>query len=209
MRRIAIIDYGGSNLRSVAKAVAHVAGSENEVAIVTTAADIDRADKVVFPGQGAMGQCMARLREHDLVDAVIAAARSKPFLGICLGLQCMFEYSEEDGGCKGLGVLAGRVVRITPTDATLKIPHMGWNNVRQMSPHALWQGIDDGERFYFVHSYVVQPDDPAIVTGATDYAQSLPVAVASGSLFACQFHPEKSQSAGLKLLENFVATESN
>lgn len=209
MSDVAIIDYGMGNLRSVAKAIEHVAPGRNVV--VTSDPDVvARAERVVFPGQGAMRDCMRELDARGLRAAVKDAAGSKPFLGICIGLQMLFEHSEE-GDVPGLGVLAGRVVRFpaermfAPDRSRLKVPHMGWNQVRQTRPHALWEGIADGERFYFVHSFHVLPADPALIAAQTEYGVTFTSAVAQANIFAIQCHPEKSAAAGLRLLSNFMA----
>lgn len=207
--RIAVVDYGMGNLRSVEQAVRHVAPGA-EIVVTERSADLLSADRVVFPGQGAMPDCMRELDARSLRDAVVEAARTRPFLGICIGLQMLFERSEE-GDTAGLGIFAGSVRRFERNglmDASgrrLKVPHMGWNRVRQVRAHPLWAGIEDGARFYFVHSYHVVPSDPSLVTGESDYPGPFTCAVSSGKIFAVQFHPEKSQSAGLKLLTNFVA----
>lgn len=204
---IAVIDYGMGNLRSVWQALVHVAG-EQEV-IVTSDPDMVRsADRVVFPGQGAMPDCMRELDARGLRAAVLDAAASKPFLGICIGLQMLFEHSEE-GDVPGLGVFSGKVRRfpavrmMTPAGERLKVPHMGWNELAQQ-PHPLWQGIGDGARFYFVHSYYVDPVDRNYVVGTTHYGLPFTSAVARDNIFAIQCHPEKSARAGLALLSNFV-----
>jgi len=205
MNQIAIVDYGMGNLRSVAKAIEHVAPHSRAV-IATTAAEVRAADHVVVPGQGAMPDCMRELAARGLREAVIEAAQAKPLLGICIGLQMLFTHSEE-GDVPGLGLLAGEVRRFPPELTTaqgLKVPHMGWNRVAQRLPHPLWQGIDDGARFYFVHSYHVVPQDETIAAGVTDYGLSFTSAVAHANIFAVQFHPEKSAEAGLRLLGNFL-----
>jgi glutamine amidotransferase len=207
MTCVAIIDYGMGNLRSVAKAIEFVAPSA-EVIVSSDPIEVARADRVVFPGQGAMPDCMRELDERQLRGAVLDAAASKPFLGICIGLQMLFQHSQE-GDQPGLGVFAGDVKRfIDPIDpangARLKVPHMGWNGVRQTRPHALWAGIGDEERFYFVHSYYVAPVDPALIAAETDYGAVFTSAIARDNIFAVQFHPEKSAQAGLRLLANFV-----
>lgn len=206
-RTIAVIDYGMGNLRSAAKAIEHVADG---VSVVVTA-DPDQvaaAERVVFPGQGAMPDCMRELDARGLRDAVLQAAREKPFLGICVGEQMLFEKSEE-GDVAGLGVFPG-VIRRFPDERMvdrdglrLKVPHMGWNEVRQR-PHALWSGIEDGARFYFVHSYCLLDIDPQLSIGVTDYGLPFTCAVARDNIFAVQFHPEKSARDGLQLLKNFV-----
>jgi imidazole glycerol-phosphate synthase subunit HisH len=198
--RIAVVDYGMGNLRSVSKAIEHVA-PQAEVRVTADPAAIRSADKVVVPGQGAMPDCMRQLAESGARQAVIDAARDKPFLGICIGLQMLFERGEE-GDTPGLGLLAGEVPRFRVSG--LKIPHMGWNEVAQSRPHALWAGIADRSRFYFVHSYYPAPRDAALTAATAVYGQPFTCAIARDNIFAVQFHPEKSQSAGLQLLSNFV-----
>jgi glutamine amidotransferase len=189
------------NLRSVQKALAHVA-PRDEVEITADPGRIRSADRVVFPGQGAMPDCMRCLNESGLGDAVAQAARSKPFLGLCIGQQMLFEHSAE-GDTPGLGLLPGRV-RALERKPGLKIPHMGWNEVRQLGAHALWKGIADASRFYFVHSYYCDPSDPALRAGLTEYPGAFTSAIARDNIFATQFHPEKSSVAGLTLLSNFA-----
>jgi len=206
--RIAVVDYGMGNLRSVSKALEHVA-PEAEVLVTDDAAAIRAAARVVVPGQGAMPDCMRELAARGLVEPVIEASRNKPFLGICIGLQMLFDRSEE-GDVRGLGVLAGAVRRFAEelrdpdSGARLKVPHMGWNEVSQTRPHALWGGIADGARFYFVHSYFADEAEAAVRSGRTRYGVAFTSAVARDNIFAVQFHPEKSQAAGLQLLRNFV-----
>ena len=206
--KIAVIDYGMGNLRSVWQALVHVAEGK-EVVVTADPAVVAAAERVVFPGQGAMPDCMAELDARGLRPAVLQAAKDKPFLGICIGLQMLFEHSEE-GDVPGLGVFAGQVRRF-PADkmvaadgSRLKVPHMGWNQVRHTRPHALWEGIEDGARFYFVHSYYVTPEDPAVVAGTADYGIPFTCAVARDNIFAIQSHPEKSARDGLALLRNFI-----
>jgi glutamine amidotransferase len=198
--KIAVVDYGMGNLRSVSKAVEHVA-PQAEVLVTADPERILSCERVIVPGQGAMPDCMRQLAASGAREAVIDAARRKPFLGICIGLQMLFERGEE-GDTAGLGILAGRVPRFRV--GGLKVPHMGWNEVIQQRPHALWAGIADRSRFYFVHSYFPAPDDPAIVAATCVYGAPFTCAVARDNIFAIQFHPEKSQSAGLQLLSNFV-----
>ncbi|MBL8470327.1 MAG: imidazole glycerol phosphate synthase subunit HisH [Rhodocyclaceae bacterium] len=204
---VAIVDYGMGNLRSVAKAVEHVA-PHAQVLITSSAAEVARAERVIFPGQGAMPDCMRELAARGLAEAVVAAAREKPFLGICIGLQMLFRHSAE-GDVPGLGVLAGEVVRFPAQmqdagGARLKVPHMGWNCVNQARPHALWAGIPPAARFYFVHSYFVQPEQQEVIAASAEYGIPFTCAVASDNIFAVQFHPEKSAQHGLALLGNFL-----
>ena len=208
MTTIAVIDYGMGNLRSVSKALEHVAPGAR-VEVTSDPVIVAAADRVVFPGQGAMPDCMREMEARGLRPAVIAAARAKPFLGICIGLQMLFDSSDE-GGVRGLAVLPGRVRRF-PREAMrdaqgrrLKVPHMGWNQVRQQTVHPLWSGIEDDTRFYFVHSYYAQAEDEQMVSGVSDYGLPFTCAVARDNIFAVQFHPEKSHIAGLRLLSNFV-----
>ena len=198
--RIAVVDYGMGNLRSVSKAIERVA-PRAEVRVTAAPREILSSDKVVVPGQGAMPDCMRQLAASGAREAVVEAARAKPFLGICIGLQMLFERGEE-GDTPGLGLLGGEVPRFRLTG--LKIPHMGWNEVAQARPHALWAGIPDSSRFYFVHSYYPAPRDPALTAATAVYGRPFTCAVARDNIFAVQFHPEKSQSAGLQLLSNFV-----
>lgn len=205
MTTVAVVDYGMGNLRSVAKAIEHVAPSA-KILVTADAAAVAAADRVVVPGQGAMPDCMRELKARGLDRAVIEAAARKPFLGICIGLQMLFEHSEE-GDVPGLGILPGRVRRFPREvmDAQgLKVPHMGWNQVSQAESHPLWSGIEDGARFYFVHSYYVEPASPEAIAGSTSYGMSFTSAVARANIFATQFHPEKSAQAGLRLLANFM-----
>jgi glutamine amidotransferase len=204
---IAVVDYGMGNLRSVAKALEHVA-PDAEVRVTSVPADLAKAARVVVPGQGAMPDCMRELDSRGLREAVIHAAASKPFLGICVGLQMLFGLAEE-GNTHGLGILSGRVPRFpsgmtAPDGSLLKVPHMGWNEVRQTNAHALWQGLPDDTRFYFVHSYYVAPDQAYLGAGLTSYGIDFASAVVRDNIFAVQFHPEKSADAGLRLLQNFT-----
>lgn len=205
---VAVIDYGMGNLRSVEKAIEHVAGS----AVVRVTDDpqvVADAQRVVFPGQGAMPDCIAELEGRGLHDAVLKAAAEKPFLGICIGLQMLFERSEE-GDVAGLGLLRGAVRRFPeaqmrrPDGARLKVPHMGWNEVWHHGEHPLWRDIPDGDRFYFVHSYYVDAARDEVVAGHTDYGIRFTSAISRDNIFAVQFHPEKSARAGLQLLTNFI-----
>jgi len=205
--KIAVVDYGMGNLRSVAKALEHVA-PRAQVVVTSDPGQVAAAERVVFPGQGAMPDCMRELESRGLRAAVIQASNSKPFLGICIGLQMLFESSEE-GNVAGLAVLPGRVSRFPDAmrdsaGARLKVPHMGWNQVRQEAAHVLWAGIPDGARFYFVHSFYVVPGEAGLAAGCSEYGVRFTCAVARDNIFAVQFHPEKSQAEGLRLLANFV-----
>lgn len=210
---IAVVDYGMGNLRSVAKALEHVA-PKTSVRICTEPAQIAAADRVVLPGQGAMPDCMRYLRESGLLQAVLDAARSKPLLAVCIGEQMLFEFSAEAHPpatrTPGLGLFAGEVVRFGDADLRqadgrrLKVPHMGWNRVRQTRAHPLWNGIADASWFYFVHSYYVVPADPSLVCGEATYGRTFTCVVARDNIFATQFHPEKSAAPGLRIYENFA-----
>ena len=210
--RIVVCDVGLGNLRSVERALLETckqAGSRAQVEVTGDLARLASADRLVMPGQGGFGDCARALTEGvgDAIRAHLAAQR--PYLGICLGLQALFEGSEEAPGCAGLGVLGGTVVRLqggtdATTGAALKIPHVGWNTVEPQDPRGLL--AEGAEHFYFVHSFVVVPEDPRVIAGTTEYGQRFVSAVARGNLFACQCHPEKSQRAGLALLERFLAS---
>ena len=206
MSDVVVVDYGMGNLRSVEQALRKVAPASG-IIVTDDPGIVKSARRVVFPGQGAMPECMRELEARGLRDAVLLAARSKPFLGICVGLQMLFEHSAE-GDVPGLGILHGKVVRFDSNmhDAQgnkLKVPHMGWNQVHHVQ-HPLWDGIEQDARFYFVHSYYVQPQDASLVQATSKYPQSFACAVARDNLFGVQFHPEKSHTAGLKLLQNFM-----
>jgi glutamine amidotransferase len=199
---IAVVDYGVGNLRSVSKALERVGA---DVRVTSSAAEIDRADAVLLPGVGAFAHCMDNLRAAGLEPCVRAAAASdKPFLGVCVGMQILFEESDEFGRVEGLGILKGRVRRFEPTDPSLKVPHMGWNSldIRQRAPHL--DGIEDGARVYFVHSYYVETSDASIVATTTSYGVDFVSSAWRGNIFATQFHPEKSQATGLHILRNFA-----
>lgn len=205
---VAVVDYGMGNLRSVAKAIEHVA-PRLSIEVTSDARQVLRAARVVFPGQGAMPDCMREMEARGLREAVLEAAGAKPFLGICIGLQMLFEASEE-GDTPGLGLLPGRVRRFPAERMTderglrLKVPHMGWNEVRQTIEHPLWRGIPQGSRFYFVHSYYPVPGRGELTVGECVYGVPFTCAATRGNVFAVQFHPEKSAEAGLRLLANFV-----
>lgn len=209
MNTIAVIDYGMGNLRSVAKALEYAAGPAARVILTGDPDTVLKADRVVFPGQGAAGDCMRTLRATGLGEAIHAAAGSKPFLGLCMGMQALVEHSEENGGTECLGLLPGRVryfgaIPNTGGDARFKIPHMGWNQVHQCRAHPLWKDIPQDSRFYFVHSYFLQPDGEALMTASTDYGIAFASAIGRDNIFALQCHPEKSAGTGLTLLSNFA-----
>ena len=208
METIAVVDYSLGNLRSVSKAVEHVA-PDARVLVTDDPALIEEADRVVFPGQGAARDCMKAISEHHVEKAVRQAAAEKPFLGICMGLEVLMQHSQENEGTNLLGLFEGDVRRFSRTAVgdnglPLKIPHMGWSRVDQVREHPLWQGIETGARFYFVHSYFVVPEDRSLVAATTDYGETFTCAIAHDNLFAVQFHPEKSADAGLQLIKNFI-----
>jgi imidazole glycerol-phosphate synthase subunit HisH len=206
--KIVVVD-GLGNLRSVAQAL-RAAVPEAEIVVSSQAADIDAADRVVLPGQGAMRDCMRGLRESGAEDAVLRAMKTRPVMGVCVGEQMLFDMSEENEGTPGLGLLPGKVVRFqldgkTQADGSrFKVPQMGWNRVRQVRAHPLWEGVEDGAWFYFVHSYYAQPENPADTIGEADYGGAYCCAVARDNIVATQFHPEKSADAGLRLYRNFI-----
>lgn len=208
MQTIAIIDYNMGNLHSVERAVAHVAGPADRVLITADPQTILQADRVVFPGQGAARDCMRELETRGVAEVVREVIQTKPFLGICMGMQVLMEHSEENGGIECLGLYGGTVRYFGSSQqqdsGRLKIPQMGWNQVWQQAMHPLWQGIADGARFYFVHSYYVEPQQPELVAGVTEYGICYASALARDNVFAIQAHPEKSADDGLKLLENFI-----
>jgi len=199
---IAIVDYEMGNLRSVQKALEHVG---HAATITSDPAGLADADKIVLPGVGAFRDAIAALRERKLVEPIRSAiAGGKPFLGICLGLQLLFDKSYEDGQYEGLGVIPGEVVKFE-VPPEYKVPHMGWNQVQFRARPPIFAGIDDGSHFYFVHSYYVAPRDKSVIATETDYARPFCSSIWRDNLFAVQFHPEKSQAAGLQVLKNFAA----
>lgn len=213
MEHIAVIDYGMGNLRSVAKAVEHVAPNA-KVVVTGDASIIEEADRVICPGQGAAADCMRALTEHGLTDVIKTVVRTQPFMGICMGLQVLLTRSDENDGIDCLDILPGEVRRfasplVNASDTRLKVPHMGWSEVSHATAakadHPMWDGIEEGTRFYFAHSYYCEPRSDALVAAYCDYGHTIAVALAAESVFACQFHPEKSSEAGLKLLSNFVS----
>ncbi len=207
MPKVLIADFGTGNLHSVINAIEAV-GDAFDVVASRSAAQIRAADRLVLPGQGAIGTWMAEFEQDDIHDAVAYALRSKPVLGICLGLQALYEHSDEDGGVVGLSVFAGRVERfnnqLLDAGRRIKVPHMGWSKVHQQRQHPLWNGIAQDTRFYFVHSYFARAGNEAEVAAVTDYGLPFACAAARDNIFAVQFHPEKSRQQGLQLLANFL-----
>lgn len=208
MKKIVVVDYGMGNLRSVAQALRAVA-PEKDILVSGAASDLKEAERIVLPGQGAMPDCMASLEKSGLKDALLDAARKKPVFGICVGEQMLFDWSEE-GDTRCLGLLPGKVVRfrldnrVQPDGSRFKVPQMGWNRVKQVNPHPLWEGIADNSFFYFVHSFHVVPDRLEQIVGETEYGMPFCSAVAHENIFATQFHPEKSADVGLRLYRNFI-----
>lgn len=199
---VAIIDYDAGNIKSVEKAI----NTLGEEAVITrNHEDILAADHVILPGVGAFGVAMEKIRSYGLEEVIHKVVeKGTPFLGICLGLQLMFESSEESEGVKGLGLLKGKIVRI-PDDAGLKVPHIGWNSLKFPNRGRLYEGIEEDSYVYFVHSYYLQAEEPETVVATTDYATLIHASVEKGNVFACQFHPEKSSEVGLKIIQNFLA----
>ena len=207
---VAVVDYGMGNLRSVSKALEHVVEDGQRVIVSSDAGEIADAERVVFPGQGAARDCMQQLKDLKLDEVVLHAAHEKPFLGICMGMQVLMSHSEENQGIDCMGLYAGDVrafsdEKLSTQMHSLKIPHMGWNEVSHKQTHPLWSDIKENSRFYFVHSYYVDPEDKALVAGTTEYGIEFVSAIARDNVFAVQFHPEKSAHDGLQLLKNFSA----
>lgn len=210
--KITIVDYGMGNLHSVRKAVEHVADQNTHVVVSNQAGDIDTADRVILPGQGAIAGCMQHIRDGGLYQSIETAAASKPFLAICVGPQLLMQHSGENGGVDGFGIFNGNCKRfandLPKRNPPLKIPHMGWSEVKQQNQqgqnHALWKDIPDNSRFYFVHSYYLVPADEAIVVGTCDYGHVFASALARDNIFTTQCHPEKSADVGLQLFKNFI-----
>ena len=207
---VAVVDYGMGNLRSVSQAVRTAAADTGWEVLVTADPEVvHAADRVVLPGQGAMPDCMRELRESGLQEAVLHAAANKPLFGVCVGMQMVLDRSEE-GPTEGLGLIAGEVIkfdlagRLQPDGSRYKVPQMGWNQVYQAQPHAMWQGVPDGSYFYFVHSFYARPSDARHSVGEADYGTRFTAALARDNIFATQFHPEKSADQGLALYRNFL-----
>ncbi|MFT7414058.1 MAG: glutamine amidotransferase [Methylophagaceae bacterium] len=209
MRRVAVIDYGMGNLRSVSKALETVASDDVVVEVTADPTRILTASHIVFPGVGAMRDCVAELKRLKLDEVIRTVINNgTPTLGICLGMQALLSHSEENNGSEGLNIIAGNVrhfdIKPSANGEHLKVPHIGWNQVHQSSAHPLWYNIDQNSRFYFVHSYFVAPDDVEVTAATTAYPNAFTSAIHKENVFAVQFHPEKSQHAGLQLLENFL-----
>ena len=214
MSTVAVIDYGMGNLRSVAQAVMAAAhGTDIKVVITADPQEVDAAERVVLPGQGAMRDCMRELHDSCLLPAVLDAAANKPLFGVCVGMQMLLDHSAEGGedGTASLGLIPGEVVKFDlagqhqADGSRYKVPQMGWNQVTQTQAHPLWQGIPDNSYFYFVHSFYARPLDTRHTAGVTDYGQSFTSVLARGNIFATQFHPEKSADLGLTLYRNFLS----
>ena len=206
---IAVIDYSMGNLHSVHKALQHV--TDDSVVITSNPEEIIKADHIVFPRQGAARDCMSELNKRELVEVVKEASTTKPFLCVCMGMQVLMEHSVEGGGVDCIGLYKGTVQHFTDHIGTmdsegnrLKIPQMGWNQINHTQDHPLWKGIENNARFYFVHSYFVDPDDKSIIAGETEFGIKYPSAIAKDNVFAIQSHPEKSADDGLQLLKNFT-----
>ena len=209
MQQIAVIDYGMGNLRSVVKALEHVAGDGQEVVLTSNPDQVMESDRVVFPGQGAAGDCMRAIDEYGLRNTIKHAAAEKPFLGICMGMQVLVKHSDENQGTECLGIFPGQVKYFGDdhrdcSGHRLKVPHMGWNQLRQTVQHPLWHGIKNNSRFYFVHSYYLHSEDSALTAASCEYGFEYTAAIARNNVFALQCHPEKSADGGLQLLSNFV-----
>lgn len=216
MNKVAVIDYGMGNLHSVAKALEYV-GSNVSVSVTSDASTILQADHVIFPGVGAIRDCMAEIHRLHIDEIVAEVTRNKPLLAVCVGMQALMDRSEENGGVDCLGLVSGKVRLFNNAGSTsasshvdadgqkLKVPHMGWNSVRQVDSHPLWAGIENDSRFYFVHSYYIELGAQEQASGVTQYGVEFTAALNKGNIFAVQFHPEKSQHGGLQLLRNFLA----
>ncbi|HID82277.1 MAG TPA: imidazole glycerol phosphate synthase subunit HisH [Chromatiales bacterium] len=206
-QKIVVVDYGMGNIHSVVTALEYVTDGQAEVLLTSQPELIQKADRIVFPGQGAAKDCMRELQTLGLDQAVLEVAQQKPFLGICMGLQVLMAHSEENDGVDCLGLYPGEVRHfgeVSEKGERLKIPHMGWNNISQTRLHPLWKNIADNSRFYFVHSYYVDPEDAALTVGECEYGLTFTAAIARDNVFALQCHPEKSAAAGLQLLTNFI-----
>lgn len=206
-QKVAIVDYGMGNLRSVQNAVDSVAGAGDSIFLSDDPERLMTADRIIFPGQGAAKDCMSALQQTGMQEVVKELAKTKPFLGICMGLQVLMSHSDENGGTDCINLYRGDVRHFSDVHepgTTLKIPHMGWNNVYQTRAHPMWKNIADESMFYFVHSYFVQPESPALTIAESSYGIDFTAAIAADNIFAMQCHPEKSAASGLQLLSNFL-----
>jgi len=202
---VAVVDYGMGNLRSVSKAAEHVAGSNTRIIITSSPDEIESADAIIFPGQGAAKACMNALRETGMIHPIQKAAKEKPFLGICMGLQVLMSHSDENNGVDCLDIIKGNVQHFNIGDhSELKVPHMGWNQIKQTIDHPMWHAIPQDSRFYYVHSYFVNPANSHYIAGQTTHGETFATALSHKNLFAIQAHPEKSADHGLQLLKNFL-----
>lgn len=202
---VAVVDYGMGNLRSVSKAAEHVADSQTKIVVTSNPEVIESADAIIFPGQGAARACMSALHETSMVHAIEQAAKEKPFLGICMGLQVLMSHSDENGGINCLDIIKGNVKHFdTDRYPEIKVPHMGWNQINQTIDHPLWQNIAQNSHFYFVHSYFVEPKNSNFIAGQTSHGDTFTAALSHKNLFAIQAHPEKSADHGLQLIKNFL-----
>ena len=204
MEKVVIVDYGMSNLHSVNSALKKVAGDQFRIEICQDPGEIENADRVVFPGQGAAADCMRQINECQLTEPLKKAASEKPFLGICMGMQVLLNVSEENDGTECLGLIDGTVNRFVMDDPSMKVPHMGWNTIQQKIDHPLWHEVEQNSYYYFVHSYYVQLASMEHSAGVTDYGVEFSSVLADGKVFAMQCHPEKSADNGLQLLTNFL-----
>ena len=203
MKTIVIVDYGMSNLSSVIKATEYVAPNSN-VIVSSDFEAIDNADKIIFPGQGAAKNCMSSISKKKLESVIKKNSQEKPFLGICMGMQVLMDFSEENNGTSCLGIIQGNVRKFKNLNNNIKIPHMGWNKIKKNNDHPIWNGIKDESYFYFVHSYLIEPESDAEIIGVTEHGEKFCSVIAKQNIVAIQGHPEKSSSAGLKFLKNFI-----
>ncbi len=205
MQSVVVIDYGMGNLRSVAKALEHVASEDDQILVTNDPVKIAEADRIVFPGQGAAKACMSAINQAHLSTAIAQAVAEKPFLGVCMGMQVLLSHSQENQGVDLLNLVPGEVKHFNfPPESHLKVPHMGWNNIHQTQDHPLWYKIPQDAYFYFVHSYYAQPADEEVILGTTHYGFNYTSALGRDNLFAIQAHPEKSATVGLQLYQNFL-----
>ncbi|GKT13047.1 MAG: imidazole glycerol-phosphate synthase subunit HisH [Thiomicrorhabdus sp.] len=202
---VAVIDYGMGNLRSVSQAAEHVASDNTRILVTSNPVDIEAADAIIFPGQGAAKACMSALHDTGMIHAIQNSAQEKPFLGICMGLQILMTHSDENNGINCMDVIPGNVKHFEfDESSSLKVPHMGWNQIHQTHEHALWHNIPQDSRFYFVHSYFVEPENKALIAGTTTHGTTFSSVLSHNNLFAIQAHPEKSADHGLQLFKNFL-----